>query len=67
MRKAIAVVLLTLVFAIGLVAVLELATPQTDAASGCWQVCEPTPSGGLCCNTCCQTSSGIVCTDRACP
>ena len=67
-RKILVVAVLALTLSLGAIVGLEGLTPQVEAASSdCFEVCEETPSGDLCCNTCCKTSSGTVCTDRACP
>lgn len=67
-RRIWVVAILALTLSLGAIIGLEALTPQVEAASpSCWEVCEETPSGGLCCNTCCKTSFGVVCTDRACP
>jgi hypothetical protein len=62
MRKRIAFLALALTATLGAL----LTTAPTQAASGCYQVCVPEPSGP-CCNTCCHTATGTVCTNRACP
>ncbi|HTG33788.1 MAG TPA: hypothetical protein VLB76_12740 [Thermoanaerobaculia bacterium] len=62
MRKKLFLLTLALTTTLGAL----LTTAPTQAASGCYQVCVPEPSGP-CCNTCCRTATGTVCTNRSCP